>query len=210
MTIVGVVGDVRNAGLDRVPDEAIYQPLAMNPFHYIRLVARTPGDPWLLDRPVRRAIHAADPLVAIFHVQPMDDYVTSSMAQRRFALALMSAFGALALVLSVVGLYSVLSYSVSQRTPELGVRAALGATPGALRQLVFAHGLWLTAAGTLGGIVLAALTTRLLNALLFGVGASDAVTFAGAGALLACASLAGMYVPARRASRIDPLAAMRD
>lgn len=209
MTIVGVVGDVRNAGLDRAPDEAVYQPLAMNPFHYIRLVARTSGDPWTLDRPMRQAIRRVDPLTAVFHVQPMGDYVTSSMAQRRFALALMTAFGGLTLVLSVVGLYSVLAYSVSRRTPELGVRAALGATPRRLLTLVLSHGVALTAAGIAAGAAIGVATTRLLGTLLYGVGSGDILTFAWAALVIAVASVAATGIPARRASQIDPLSAMR-
>jgi len=209
LTIVGIVGDVRNEGLDRPADEAVYQPVAMNPFHYSRIVARAGGDPWRLDRPIRDAIRRIDPVIPVFHAQPMQDYVASSMAQRRFALSLMTAFGALALALAAIGLYGVLAYTVTLRTPELGVRAALGATPMNLLALVAARGLALVGAGLASGVLLSFWTTRTLSGLLFDVTASDPTTFAGAAAVIALVGLAACSIPARRAANVDPLSAIR-
>ena len=209
MPIVGVVGDVRNLGLDRAPDEAIYQSLAANPGHYIRLVVRSSGDPRLLERPIRAAVRAVDPTVAIFHVQPMSDYVASWLAQRRFALALMTTFGGLAILLAAVGIHALLAYSVTLRRHELGIRAALGATGRDLLSLVLRRGLALTSAGLLTGILIAGGTTGLARSLLFGVSAGDLVTFVVSSAVIIVTGMLACIVPARRASTVSPLTALR-
>jgi putative ABC transport system permease protein len=209
LTIVGVVADVRNLGLDAAPDAALYQPMALNPRHYVRLAARTTGDPAALERSIRAAIRRIDPLVPIFHVQPMDDYIVSSMAQRRFALALVTTFGGLALVLAGIGLYGVLSYTVTARLPELGVRAALGATGTQLLALILRHGLALAGTGLAAGALLAIATTRLMASLLFGVDATDAATFLASALVIAATASVACYLPARRATRVDPLTVMR-
>ena len=210
LTIVGVVADVKNLGLDRPADVAVYQPLAMNPFHYIRIVARTDGDPWSIAGPIRAAVQRIDPLVPVFHVQPMDDYVASSMAQRRFVLALMTTFGGLAVALAVIGLYGVLAQQVALRTTELGIRAALGATKLDLLSLVVSRGMALTTAGVLVGATLAIVSTRVLGSLLFGVSPLDAPTFAATGVLLVAAGATACCLPALRAARVDPMQAMRE
>jgi predicted permease len=210
LTIVGVVADVKNVGLDRPADVAVYQPLAMNPFHYIRIVARTDGDPWSIAGPIRAAVQRIDPLVPVFHVQPMDDYVASSMAQRRFVLALMTTFGGLAVALAVIGLYGVLAQQVVLRTTELGIRAALGATKLDLLSLVVSRGIALTTAGVLVGATLAFVSTRVLGSLLFGVSPLDAPTFAATGVLLVAAGATACCLPALRAARVDPMKAMRE
>jgi putative ABC transport system permease protein len=209
LTIVGVVGDVRNVALDERPDEAVYQPLALNPGHYMRIVARASGDPSALERPIRAVVRAIDPLVPIFHVQPMEDYLASSMAQRRFALALMAAFGVLALALACIGLYGLLSYTVVLRVPELGVRAALGASAADLLRLILSGGMTIVAAGLAAGVALALAGTRVLASLLYGIGAVDAPTFAAAAAVIGASALAACLVPARRAARVDPLTTIR-
>ena len=209
LTIVGIVGDVRYDALDREPREAVYQPQAMNPFHYTRLVARTAGDPWRFERAVRAAIREVDPTQTVFHVQPMGDYVASSLAERSFALALIALFGVLALLLSAVGIYGVVSYSVVQRTPEIGVRAALGATRGSVLVLVLRQGMALTGIGLFLGLAIALGGARLLASFLFGVGSTDPTTLAATAGLLAGASALASYLPARAATRIDPLEALR-
>jgi putative ABC transport system permease protein len=210
LTIVGVVADVKNVGLDRPADVAVYQPLAMNPFHYIRIVARTDGDPWSIAGPIRAAVQRIDPLVPVFHVQAMDDYVASSMAQRRFVLALMTTFGGLAVALAVIGLYGVLAHQVVLRTTELGIRAALGATKLDLLSLIVSRGIALTTAGVLVGATLAIVSTHALGSLLFGVSPLDGVTFAATGVLLVAAGASACCLPALRAARVDPMKAMRE
>jgi predicted permease len=209
LVIAGVVGDVRYDRLDRDPRQAVYLPQALNPFHYTRLVARTAGSPWRFERAIRAAMRDTDPTIAIFHVQPMDDYVASSLAARSFALALLSLFGALALVLSAVGVYGLVSYSVVQRTPELGLRAALGATTGNLLALIAWHGIGLAGAGLGLGMLAGLGLTRLLTSFLYGVGPADVPTLAAAASLLFAVAGLASYLPARSAARVDPLEALR-
>ena len=209
LTIVGVVGDVRSVGLDREPDVAVYQSQATNTFHYTRLVARTAGEPGQFVGAVRAAIRTLDPLQPIFHVQPMDEYVSASIAERRFALTLIAILGSLALLLAVIGAYGVTSYSVAQRTSEIGIRAALGATRADLLRMVLRECSTSVAVGLGIGAVFSMIGARAITTLLFGVRASDPLTLAGAATLLAGAALLGCYLPAQRAARIDPLAALR-
>jgi putative ABC transport system permease protein len=209
LTIAGVVGDVRYDQLDREPRQAVYQPQGLNPFHYTRLVARTAGDPSRFDRAIRAAMHEVDPALAVFHIQLLDDYVASSLADRSFALALISMFGVLALLLSAVGVYSLVSYSVVQRTPEIGVRAALGAGRGHLVALIVRQGIVLTVTGLGLGLLAGLGVTRLLASFLFGVGPSDLRTLAVAASLLLAVATLASYLPARSAARIDPLDALR-
>jgi putative ABC transport system permease protein len=208
LLIVGVVGDVRSIGLDRDPDVAVYQSQATYTFHYTRLVARTAGDPTQVEGAVRATIRSLDPLQPIFHVQPMADYVSASIAERRFTLMLIAVLGLLALLLAVIGVYGVTSYSVAQRTSEMGIRAALGATHTDLLSMVLRE---CSASITVGigiGLALSMMAARAIATLLFGVQANDPVTLAGAASLLAGAALMGCYLPARRASRIDPFSAL--
>jgi putative ABC transport system permease protein len=207
--IVGVVGDVRNDALDRAPREAIYQPHAMNPLHYARLVARTPGDPMRAERAVRAAIRAAAPETAVFHVQSMDDYVASSLADRRFALMLVALFGAVALLLAAVGIGGVVSHSVVRRTPEIGVRAALGADQRSVLTMILREAMGLTAIGLTLGLLVALMGSRLIASLLFGVGAVDPITLLVTGAMIIGVAGAASYLPARAAARISPLDALR-
>jgi putative ABC transport system permease protein len=207
--IVGVVGDVRNEGLDRAPREAIYQPHAMNPFHYVRLVARTSGDPARAERAVRAALRAADPGTAVFHVQPMDDYVASSLAERRFALTLVALFGVVALLLAAVGIGGVMSHSVVQRTPEIGVRAALGAGKRNVFAMILREGMALTAIGLTLGLLIALAGSQLICSFLFGVGAVDPSTILMTAAMLIAVAAVASYLPARAAARISPLDALR-
>jgi predicted permease len=209
LTIVGVVGDVRNEALDLAADDAVYQPLAMNPWHYVRLVVRGTGDPDTLERPIRDSIRRIDPLVPIFHVQPMTEYVTSSLAQRRFALAVMTAFGGLALVLACIGLYGVLGYMVTLRLPELGIRAALGASAADLLRLVVLRGVAMVGSGLLVGAALATVTMKALTSLLFGVHTVDVLTFTTAALVIGTAAMLATANPARRAASVDPVSILR-
>jgi putative ABC transport system permease protein len=209
LTIVGIVGDVRYDALDRAARQAVYEPLAMNPFHYTRLAVRTDGDPRRIEGAVRAALRDSGTAQAVFHVQPMDDYIASSLADRRFALTLIAVFGVLALVLSAVGLYGVMSYAVLCRTPEIGVRAALGATSWQVCAMILRQGMSLASAGLALGLAAGFGATRLLARFLYGTAPNDPVTLAGTVAVLAIAAALACYVPARAATRIDPLQAIR-
>jgi predicted permease len=207
--IVGVVGDVRNDALDRSPREAIYQPHAMNPVHYVRLVARTTADPLRAERTVRAAIRAAAPGTAVFHVQPMEDYVASSLAERRFALALIALFGLIALLLAAVGIGGVMSHSVAERTPEIGIRAALGARERSVFAMILREGMALTVIGLALGLLVALVGSRLMSSFLFGVGALDPSTLLTTATMLIAVSLVALYLPARAAASVSPLEALR-
>ena len=210
LTIVGIVGDVRYDALDREARQAVYEPLAMNPFHYTRLVVRTDGDPKRLEGAVRAALRDSGTAQAVFHVQPMEDYIASSLADRRFALSLIAVFGVLALVLSAVGLYGVMSYAVLCRTSEIGVRTALGAGRGHVLGLILRQGMSLSFAGLALGLVAGFGATRLLTSFLFGTGPGDPLTLGGTATVLTVAAVLACYIPARAAMRIDPLRAIRE
>jgi putative ABC transport system permease protein len=173
------------------------------------LAVRTSGDPRLMEQAVRQAFLSADNTQPVFHVRPLDDYIAESLATRSFTLLLLSLFGALALVLAAVGIYGVISYAVSLRTRELGIRMALGAARKDVLQMVLRQGLKLAATGLVVGLVASVVFTRFLTSLLFQVKPADALTMlAVVVTLVAVASLAN-YLPARRASRLDPNEALR-
>lgn len=209
LQIVGVAGDVRYSGLDRLPGAAVYVPLGIDAWHYMRLVARTAGEPLQFERSVRAAIHDIDPAQPVFHVQPMEDYVAASLADRRFAFALIASFGSVALLLAAIGVYGLVSYTVIQRTAEIGVRTALGAMPGDVLRLVLRQGMTVAALGLASGAVIALASLRLMAALLFGVSSSSLSVFAGTALTLLLAAALASYIPARAAARLEPVAALR-
>jgi putative ABC transport system permease protein len=209
LIIVGIVGDVRYDALNREARQAVYEPMAMNPFHYTRLVVRTDGDPRRIEGAVRAALRDSGTAQTVFHVQPMEDYIASSLADRRFALTLIAVFGVLALVLSAVGLYGVMSYAVLCRTSEIGMRAALGAGRGDVFGLILRQGMLLAGAGLALGLVAGLGAIRLLVSFLYGTGSTDLLTLGATAAVLAVAAALACYIPARAAMRIDPLAAIR-
>ena len=206
LTIVGIVGDVRYDALDREARQAVYEPLAMNPFHYTRLVVRADGDPRRIEGAVRAVLRDSGTAQAVFHVQPMEDYIAASLADRRFALSLIAVFGVLALVLSAVGLYGVMSYAVLCRTSEIGVRAALGAGRGHVLGLILRQGMSLAGAGLALGLVAGLGATRLLASFLYGTGPNDPITLAATIAVLAIAAAACVLRPGagRDADRSAP------
>jgi putative ABC transport system permease protein len=212
MTIVGVVGNVHQYGLDRTGDAAIYVPFAqvVRPSQgWASLVVRSSQPPERMESAVRAAMTAVDPLQPVFHLQPMTTFVALSVAQRTFALALVSAFGVLALLLATGGVYGVVSYVVERRTREVGIRLALGAPPSAVRWLMVREMLVVAVAAVIAGFVLASATTSGLSPLLFGVTRFDVeTTLAVAGALIA-AALCASWAPVARAARVDPLVALR-
>lgn len=213
LTVVGIVGDVHIKALDAVVNPTIYTPvfqIESGATASAVFIVRTPAaDPTSLASAVREAIWSVDPGVPVFDMRTMDQVVSRSLTTRRFAAALLSAFAILALALAVIGLYGVLSYAVTQQTSELGVRFALGATPGEVLRLVLGDGLRLTTIGVVIGALLGAAAARAMSRLLFGIPTFDVAAFAVAVAILLAVALIASYVPARRASRVDPMVALR-
>jgi putative ABC transport system permease protein len=209
MTLVGMIGDVKYSGLDRAPDDAIYRPFAQQPWPNVFLVARTDGDPAVLGTTLQRQVADVDRAIAVSAVSTLDDVVSDAAAQPRFRTTLLAALAGLALALAAVGLYGVVAYSVSQRTMEIGVRMALGARPGDVVGMIVREGLGLAVGGVAIGLVAAYALARTLTALLYGVAPTDAASFAYASGALLLLALLASYVPARRASAIDPAIAMR-
>jgi putative ABC transport system permease protein len=210
-TIVGVVGDVKQASLAVSQTDAVYTTPAQWYFtdDTMSLVVRTGGDAAALTPAIRSAIWSVDKDQPITRVATMDSLLAATAAARRFALTLFEAFGLVALALAAIGIYGVLSGSVTERTREIGIRIALGAQLRDVFQLVIGHGLRLTLIGVAVGLAGAFAVTRLMSSLLFGVSATDPATFIGGALLLTSVALVASYVPARRATRVDPLIALR-
>jgi len=204
-TILGVVGDVKQFGLDSEPTFDLYIP-ALAPR---AVLVRTAADPATLAASVRRELRAVDPEIPIEDVRTMDEVLAGSARSRRWTMALLVAFAALAVTLSLVGIYGVMSWSATQRTREMGIRMALGASRGNLFALVLGQGLKLCAMGLAGGLAGAWIFRRLLASLVFEVATFDAATYIAAAGLMLAAGLVACYLPARRAGRVDPLIALR-
>jgi predicted permease len=210
--VVGIVADVRHAGLDTEPQPEVYVTYHQSgqfrsPGAY--LVVRSKTDPITLVPALRAAVRSTDPDIPLESVMTMEARVAASVAQPRFYAALLALFAALAMTLAAVGIYGVLSYSVLQRRREIGVRMAVGAEPGSVLRLVLREGAVLVAIGLAIGLGAAAFVSRVLTRLLFGVTAADPAVFAAVATLLGAIALMACYVPARRAARVDPLEALR-
>ena len=177
--------------------------------YYITLVARTDGDPAGVASAMKQLVWSFDRNLAISQVVTMDEVVAEANAQPRFEMMLLSIFAALALVLATVGIYGVISYSASRRTHEIGVRMSLGASRIDVLLLVLRQGVWLALAGSAAGIAGALLLSRLMAKLLYGVEPTDPLTFAAVALGLTLVAMLACYIPARRATRIDPMAALR-
>lgn len=207
--IVGVVGNERTTALTDEASEGVYCAIEQHPFYNPSLAVRAHVEPQVLQRSIRHAIDTVNKNQVMSDVRTMEQIKAESIFGTRFQTMLLSAFSAVALLLAAVGIYGVISYSVVERTHEIGLRAALGASTASLRRLVLGHGLLLTAIGlTVGGIGSLALT-RVLSALLYGVGARDPLTMAAAATTLVVMSLLACYLPARRATKVDPIVALR-
>jgi putative ABC transport system permease protein len=208
-TVVGVVSDTRLYGLANPARLEVYVPFRQNPRNSMALVVKSGADPASLTSAIRDAVQSIDKDQPVFAVSTMQELVSNSVATRRMTLVLLGLFSGLALVLGAIGIYGVISYSVAQRTHEIGIRMALGAPRADVFRLVVGEGLKLAGAGITIGIAAAFGLARLLSSLLYGISATDFETFLGVAVLLALVALVACYVPARRAMRVDPTVALR-
>ena len=207
--IVGVVGDVKHINLWQQQDAETYVPYDQTPLGGMTMVVRVAGDPLAALPAIREQVKALDPEVPVYHGKKLEDYVTASVAQRRFTGLLCAVFAIAGVLLAIVGLYGVMSYTVAQRTHEIGVRVAVGAERRDILRLVLRQGVGLALVGILVGVIVALGMSSVLASQLFGVTATDAKTYAAvAGVLLGVAALACL-LPARRATRVDPMVALR-
>ncbi|HTQ54646.1 MAG TPA: ABC transporter permease [Bryobacteraceae bacterium] len=205
ITIAGVVADVRDLNLDYPPPPTLYL-IGSSP--YATLLVRTGGDPERLALPIREAVHRADPEAAVVKAEPVTQYVAESLARRRFAIDLLATFAALAVLLTAVGVYGLLAYSVSTRGRELGIRAALGAAPADLRLMMLREGAALAIPGLAAGFVLSLMSVRLIRSLLYRISPLDPLALGGVALLLAAITIFSVWLPARRAAAIAPSAAL--
>ncbi|HKW99401.1 MAG TPA: ABC transporter permease [Bryobacteraceae bacterium] len=209
-TIVGVVGNVKHRALDIAPKGVMYWPHAQSEnIHNMMLAVRTSKDPAALSTAVRSEVESIDKDQPVYDVQTMDEYMAESVAPKKFSVLLLALFAAVAAALAAVGIYGVMSYSVTQKTHEIGIRMALGARRADVLGEVIRQGMVLALAGVAAGLIGAAIVTRLMSALLFGVSATDPATFAVVALALATVALVASYIPAWRATRVDPVVALR-
>jgi ABC-type antimicrobial peptide transport system permease subunit len=214
--VIGVVGDVHPDALDDEPANAIYYPIVAIPNEYqwwpqqAYLTVRTGlADPLQLLPAVRDAVRAADPAIPLANAEDMTTLVARSMSRLSFTMTLLGIAAAMALFLAAIGLYGVISYTVAQRTSEIGVRLALGAAPRQVERLVVSGALRLTLAGVAAGLAVALVVMRVLQSLLFGINPTDPPSYLAAAALLSAIAIAAAWLPARRAARVDPMVALR-
>jgi len=217
--IVGVVGDVYDDGAQKKPPsfaywpalrDSVYAPSGVTSMRFAAFVVRTKRaatEGFLTE--ARQAIWSVNSSLPVFAIRTLQDLYDQSMARTSFTLVLLGIAGAMALILGIVGIYGVIAYAVTQRTREIGIRMALGAQPAELQQLFVRQGLLLAGIGAVLGLASAAGLTRLMASLLFGVSALDPLTYAGVAALLIVAAALASYLPARRATAVDPLEALR-
>jgi predicted permease len=209
LSVVGVIKDIRQDGLDSDYVPHIYSPIYQFPAKSVSVVMRTSLPASALEPQVRHEIQAVDPTLPIFNARTMDDAISASLASRRFSAELVGAFAALALLVSSIGIYGLLAYTVGQRFREIGVRMALGAQPADIRKLILGQGAVLAGVGTLAGLLLAAVTAPLLASMLYRVRPIDPAVFLAVPLLLIAVAFLSSYLPARRATRVDPLVALR-
>jgi putative ABC transport system permease protein len=210
LNIIGVVGDVKTDSLELQEAPHIYLSDFQAPAYNSVIYLRTAGDPGTLGDAIRREIEAVDPNVPVYAVRTMEDVIARSMAERRFALQILGFFAGVALLLAAIGIYGVMAYTFSQRRREIGIRMALGAQPRDILRMALSEGMTLVAVGLGSGLVGALILTRFLRSLLYAVSPNDPLTFAALPVLLAAVALLACFVPARRATQVDPLVALRD
>jgi putative ABC transport system permease protein len=208
--VVGVVGDVRSADLRKAPAFTVYVPFWQRFFTEASFVVKTPADPVAAASAIRGAFRALDPGLPVPAVRTMDDVVADSVTERRFQMNLMLLFSATAALLACLGIFAVVSYSVAQRTSEMGIRIALGAQPAQIRWLVRRQGITPVAIGLGAGLVSSLAMRRVLGTMLFGIDAIDPWTLGAVVAIIATVAAVATHLPARRASRMDPMLALRD
>jgi ABC-type antimicrobial peptide transport system permease subunit len=209
ITVVGVVGDMRRTGLDTPVRDETFLPHAQYETSSNLVVIRTNGDPLALAPRIRAIVSEIDKDQPISSMRTMEQQLSTLVSQRRFTMTLVATFAGLALVLAVIGAYGVTSYLVSQRSKEIGVRIALGAQASSVTRLVVLDGMRVAGAGIAAGTAGALVTTRLASALLYGVSPRDPLTLGAVVLLLLAVTVLANYLPARRASRVDPLLALR-
>ena len=209
-TVVGVVGDIKHTGVDSVTSPTVYWALPQFPYSFMTLVVRSEGDPEVLAPAVIGRVRALDPEQPVADVKTFDEWLGGSLARRKFSLLLLGGFAGLALALTAIGLYGTTTYGVLQRTREFGIRLALGAPSRVVLWGVLRGALIVVAAGVAVGVAGAAALTRLLSTLLFEVSATDPLVFAGIAMALVSVGAAASYFPARRATRVDPMVAIRE
>jgi putative ABC transport system permease protein len=209
ITIVGLVADMKSDGVDVAPAPRIYLPVNQSPSYGIVVYLRTNASAGAMEDTVRREVQSVDPNIPVFGARTMDELVTKYLGQRRFALELLGVFAGVALLLASIGIYGVMAYTFSQRTNEIGIRMAMGAQRTDILKIAVGEGALIVVFGLASGLIGSLVLTRFLQTMLFDVKTTDPITFAGISALLAAVALAACFVPARRATRVDPLVALR-
>jgi putative ABC transport system permease protein len=214
LLIVGVVGNVRDFGLDEQPTPEAYVPFLQDPLSQtyprsMTIVARTKSDPGAIAGPLRAALTSIDKGLPVYALKPMTEYLRDSLSRRRFNLVLLSVFSGVALTLAAIGIYGVISYGVTQRTHEMGIRMALGAKPRDVLTLVVRQAMLLALGGVGIGLLASLALTRLMKSLLFSISVTDPMTFVVIALLMTLIALLACLIPARRATKVDPMVALR-
>jgi putative ABC transport system permease protein len=206
---VGVVGDIKHYGLDEETELEIYEPFRQFPLGYLTLVIKTDGAPERVVQPLIRLARDLEPDLPLYNVRTMEKLIDASIEHRRLAMGLLATFAALALVLAAMGTYGVMSYAVVQRTPEIGMRMALGAQTADILGLILKETAALTFAGISSGLFVAFLLSRAISSQLYNVGTFDPMVYGAVVATLSAAALVASLIPALRAARVDPLVSVR-
>jgi len=210
ITIIGVVASIKSDAFDAPAMPHVYSPLFQNPPASAAIYLRTGADPGTLGDSIRHEVQSVDPGIPVFAVRTLNEVVAKSLADRRFALTILAVFAGVALLLASIGIYGVMAYTFSQRTHEIGVRVALGAQRGDILRMALGEGMLLVAIGLGVGLIGAAIVTRFLRSMLFSVTATDPLTFVSIAVLLASVALFACFIPAQRATQVDPLVALRE
>jgi putative ABC transport system permease protein len=209
VTIVGIAKDLPHRAIDSSPQPDWYLSRPLGPQRNQILLVRTSGNPSDLSAPIRRTVAGIDRNQPVANIEAMTDVVRDTVAPRKFNTLVLTLFSAIAMMLAALGIYGVMAYSVAQRTHEVGIRMALGAQKGDVLGLILRKGLMLTLTGVAIGLAVALVLTRLMTTLLFGIAPTDATTFVAVSVLLIMVALFACYIPARRATKVDPLVALR-